>query len=242
MLRVRLGEHDIEDSTNRMFPHEVFRVKEKFIHKLFNRSRIEMLTHDIALLELNRPVRYKKHIVPICLPRSGANFAGEIGTVTGWGDNRNPQLYPSPLLKRLAVQIVENDECEQWAADFGGHLGIKESHLCAGFRKDGGNTCFSDSGGPLVVENEGRSQLVGIVSTGIGPFGLVCGMPFFPAIYTNVSNYVEWIDAHVNASSKKKHLKLPSSYQARALKIREPTKTNTDVSATDKNGSNCSCT
>lgn len=39
----------------------------------------------LALLKLARPVQYKEHIVPVCLPKFRENFEGRLGTVVGWG-------------------------------------------------------------------------------------------------------------------------------------------------------------
>ncbi|XP_018017442.2 serine protease filzig [Hyalella azteca] len=41
--------------------------------------------NDVALLELDRPVKFALHILPICLPDTDDDFAGQVGSVTGWG-------------------------------------------------------------------------------------------------------------------------------------------------------------
>ena len=56
--------------------------------------------------------------------------------------------------------------------------------ICAGFAAGGHDACLGDSGGPLVI----GSQLVGIVSWGIG-----CGRPNFPGVYTSTGNLRTWI-------------------------------------------------
>jgi len=45
-----------------------------------------------------------------------------------------------------------------------------------------------DGGGPLVCEQDGQWYQVGVVSFGIG-----CGRPNTPGVFTRVSMYEQWI-------------------------------------------------
>jgi secreted trypsin-like serine protease len=53
-----------------------------------------------------------------------------------------------------------------------------------------------DSGGPLTCPNGESSEhvLTGIVSWGMVP----CGQEKYPGVYTNVGQYVDWIEANQN--------------------------------------------
>ncbi|XP_049959037.1 trypsin II-P29-like [Schistocerca serialis cubense] len=56
--------------------------------------------------------------------------------------------------------------------------------LCAGGERNK-DSCQGDSGGPLVC----NGTLAGVVS-----FGVSCGLPGFPGVYTDVSKYVDFLN------------------------------------------------
>lgn len=75
--------------------------------------------------------------------------------------------------------------------------GLNTSQVCAagdpktfneGFLCD---TCTVDAGGPLIYGNtvDHKYQLTGVAS-----FGISCKEPQFPAVYTRVSSYIDWIE------------------------------------------------
>merc|ERR1712037_399468 len=65
--------------------------------------------------------------------------------------------------------------------------------ICAG--EYGKDSCQGDSGGPMVCYNaDGSGYLGGIVSWGIG-----CGGLYHPGVYTEVSYFVDWVEAHTPA-------------------------------------------
>ena len=68
------------------------------------------------------------------------------------------------------------------------NIGIDNSQVCAGLGDR--DSCSGDSGGPMLSSalNNGRWSVIGITS-----FGVKCGDPRFPGVYTRVDQYLDWI-------------------------------------------------
>lgn len=74
-----LGITDSDDSDSRAITKTVRRI---IPHPQFNPRTYE---NDIAILELETPVDFQPHIVPICLPRDEDELEGKTAYVTGMG-------------------------------------------------------------------------------------------------------------------------------------------------------------
>ncbi|XP_036419103.1 transmembrane protease serine 13-like isoform X2 [Colossoma macropomum] len=93
--------------------------------------------------------------------------------------------YSSDLME-VSVDIIERTKCNSQDVHNGS---ILQSMLCAGDLKGGRDACTGDSGGPLVCEAQnGLWYLAGIVS-----WGVKCGEPNKPGVYTNVASFSKWI-------------------------------------------------
>jgi trypsin len=151
--------------------------------------------YDVALLELDGPL--SEPTVQLAQPEH-AKFErpGTPAQVVGWGTTRvalpvgNLSGPVSPVLRTVEVPVVSDLRCavgyqllSLWDSDI---------QLCAaGLLRD---SCFGDSGGPLFAHTgRGRVQ-IGIVS-----FGLGCGIPTHPGVYTEVNSapIANWIRATV---------------------------------------------
>ncbi|KAJ0171730.1 hypothetical protein K1T71_012493 [Dendrolimus kikuchii] len=150
-----------------------------------------MITHpeydhsgfDIAVLRLGEEAPYTNFIRPICLP-SGSAPDGTIFTASGWGETPSSREY-SKVKKSIPLPNWDMEECKRF---FDGTT-VPSHIICAGGEK-GLDTCRGDSGGPLTWIGE-RTELWGVTSQGM----LDCGRAGFPAFYSNVSFYLDWIQS-----------------------------------------------
>uniref|UniRef100_A0A2K6F965 Coagulation factor XII n=1 Tax=Propithecus coquereli TaxID=379532 RepID=A0A2K6F965_PROCO len=100
----------------------------------------------------------------------------------------------SSFLQEAQVPFISLERCSD--PDVHG-AAILPGMLCAGFLEGGTDACQGDSGGPLVCEEEAAEQrltLRGIVSWGSG-----CGDRNKPGVYTDVANYLAWIEEHTTS-------------------------------------------
>lgn len=68
---------------------------------------------DLALIQLDKPVKYSKFIRPICLWNGAAEIAkvvGQNGIVAGWGKNDDGKLN-TDFPKKVNVPIVSDGTC-----------------------------------------------------------------------------------------------------------------------------------
>ncbi|XP_075217848.1 transmembrane serine protease filzig [Lycorma delicatula] len=178
------GEYDIsgELESKRSVSKNVRRV---IVHRQYDAATFE---NDIALLELDAPIQFDTHIVPICMPRDDEDFTGRMATVTGWGRLKYGGGVPS-VLQEVHVPVMENTVCQEMFQTAGHTKSILNSFVCAGYANGQRDSCEGDSGGPLMVEREdGHWVLAGTVSHGIK-----CAAPYLPGVYMRTTYYKPWL-------------------------------------------------
>ncbi|CAM6031455.1 unnamed protein product, partial [Sphagnum compactum] len=128
----------------------------------------EEYKNDIALLEVDKQLILSTE-QSCCLPTNTELGEQDNQTVTvmGWGwDQEDVNIGNKPeVLQKALIGIISNERCQKSYLENNKRNIISDTQMCAGRLEGGIDACWSDSGGPLIDEN---NTLVGIVSTGIG--------------------------------------------------------------------------
>uniref|UniRef100_A0A8D0R0R9 Peptidase S1 domain-containing protein n=1 Tax=Sus scrofa TaxID=9823 RepID=A0A8D0R0R9_PIG len=157
-------------------------------------ERVMPSRNDIALLRLASSVTYSKHIQPVCILASSSEFQNQTDCwVTGWGHIPLPPPY---ALQEGQVSIINKSRCSFLFRQPIYRSSTRDAMICAGSEDGSRDTCRGDSGGPLACKKKGLWIQIGIVSWGVG-----CGRPNRPGVYTNVSSYFNWIQKLVAHST-----------------------------------------
>ncbi|XP_012881416.1 PREDICTED: coagulation factor IX [Dipodomys ordii] len=180
-IEVVAGEYNIDEKEDTEQRRNVIQV---ITHQNYN-ATINKYSHDIALLELDKPLTLNSYVTPICIAnREYTNTFLKFGSsyVSGWGRIFN-RGRPASVLQYLRVPFVDRATCLRSTT-----FTIDKNMFCAGYHDGGKDSCQGDSGGPHISEVEGTSFLTGIIS-----WGEECAMKGKYGIYTKVSRYVNWI-------------------------------------------------
>jgi secreted trypsin-like serine protease len=115
-------------------------------------------------------------------------------TVVGWGLTQESGEISSQL-RETRVRLANRRSCSK---AYEGFNTVTSSMICAGSRR-GHDACDGDSGGPLFMQvSPGQeSKQIGITSWGLG-----CGRPRYPGVYTDPSRFRDWIDLVLNSFPK----------------------------------------
>jgi hypothetical protein len=142
--------------------------------------------NDLMLFQLNEPVDTLPVVILNAdpdLPRLNSKL-----TAIGFGTTSSAHFDPSDYLIAVDVYAVDPDTCVR---QYESITSIDPNKLmCAGHSLPNRDSCYGDSGGPLLEKVTGRQ--VGIVS-----FGKGCGDPDFPGVYTRISTYTSWIQDRI---------------------------------------------
>jgi len=183
------------------------------------------MDNDIALVRLAEPL----DLPPVALAFDAA--AGGEAVVIGWGlteDGEYPRHLQESDIAVVdnaecngGIKVLYARALKQAVDDLGDRYGIARTAtarvgdelavgiadpltanmLCAGVKAGGRDSCYGDSGGPLIATLAGRATQLGIVSWGEGPddADIKCGHADVYGVYARVSSYRDWLTAHMSA-------------------------------------------
>ncbi|NXX91980.1 ACRO protein, partial [Centropus bengalensis] len=163
-------------------------IKRLFMHEGYDN---ETQKNDIALLELDRPVRCSPYVQLACLPEPSLRVSQLTNChVSGWGALFEDEEYPD-VLQEAEVPLMDVHVCNS----SGWYRGAVHNHnLCAGYPEGGIDTCQGDSGGPLSCKDPHSEHywVVGLTSWGHG-----CARAHRPGIYVSTQHFLDWILANM---------------------------------------------
>jgi secreted trypsin-like serine protease len=181
-------------------------------------------TTDIGLIKLAEPL---EGVPTVALADMAAdarfNAAGSSAVVTGWGatydfkhEKALLELYEhldavalgsimdSPKVKipndlrEAEIQVFDFESCRQaYAAIKGRSYVIDDTEICAGVPGAVRDSCYGDSGGPLMAHDAASNRYVQI---GIVSWGYQCGHPIYPGVYARVASFNQWIASTIAAN------------------------------------------
>jgi secreted trypsin-like serine protease len=167
--------------------------------------------YDVAVITLARPlwsgpappIDGASTIAPIAVSASlaaayatpAAVAAPILATVSGWGDTRAESpasqglagSYPMGL-QATQLPLISSEACGTSYANPLNSQPITPRMVCAGYQAGGHDSCFGDSGGPLLVDRDSPAAppadyvLVGLVSFGEG-----CAQAESPGVYASIA-------------------------------------------------------
>jgi len=192
-IQVVVGEHDISTDSDGV-AHDVACKSE---HPKYNKPR-NSLVYDYSILTLSKPVDItsassKARVA--CLPTDTSKLynKGEKMTVSGWGakaESGGWDRFPKKLHK-ITVPGVTNAVCQEDYKKPPQPMSIIPAMMCAGYDEGKIDSCQGDSGGPLTFEQNGKTDLVGVVSFGIG-----CARSTHYGVYARITSVLPWIYEH----------------------------------------------
>ncbi|XP_072484219.1 urokinase-type plasminogen activator [Notamacropus eugenii] len=169
-----------------------FEIEKLILHENFSTGDIAF-HNDIALLKIRsktgKCAQPSRTVQTICLPPAYGDVPiGRECEVTGFGyEAHNDYIYPE-YLKMAVVRPISYRECRQ-PHYYGSE--VTPQMVCAAHPEWRSDACQGDSGGPLVCPTDDHMTLVGVVSWGLG-----CADNNKPGVYTRVSHFLPWIQAH----------------------------------------------
>lgn len=153
----------------------------------------ETADNDIAIIILARDVRFSDTVSPVCLPWNSYNsYDNRRATVAGWGSLKRGRSHAN---REEDVYTMTNNRCKyDYPSTWSSSFLINSDKICAASSKH--PTCPGDSGGPMVILEDGAFTLIGVHSS-----GLRCAQDAQPGVYSRVTSYLDWIMMEISGET-----------------------------------------
>lgn len=230
MIEVKavIGRHDLRNTN----VGEEIVVKKQIPHPSYDEASTDF---DYMIMILERDATEVTDFVKVSSDFVGSDVAV---TTMGYGDTYSPHeiKYPAPVLQEAEVFTYSNEDCDATTGTLGGTEShgwmvggvdgsyegmISDQMLCAS--DIGKDSCYGDSGGPLIIkrtDDKDVDRQVGLVSWGFG-----CAHADFPAVYARITSQYSWIKTNVCEASKSN---APSYFECGNNDTTNPEETNED--------------
>ncbi|XP_059146830.1 fibrinolytic enzyme, isozyme C-like [Physella acuta] len=160
------------------------------MHELYNANG-NGYPNDIAVIYLQTPATLNRNVQLASLAPKGSSFADTTCVITGWGRTSGTGSTSTILLEAHITKITR-EACHAIWSQYG--VSITAKHICV-YEESGSSgsrpsSCMGDSGGPMMC---GRNYEYRLVTS----WGASSCSGDFPSVYTRVSEYVDWVNAHL---------------------------------------------
>ncbi|XP_068249183.1 clotting factor G beta subunit-like [Palaemon carinicauda] len=171
---ILVGAHDINNPTE---VHQRIGLAKAGYFQTFNAATKD---NDIGLIWLATPAILSDRVKPICFPDPAKDYSGFLAVTSGWG-NLAEGGSPSSILNEVELPVITNEACN---ASY--PFRVTPNMICAGYQEGNKGACEGDTGGPLMVADNGTWVLAGIRSWGDG-----CARVNAPGVFVRVSQYID---------------------------------------------------
>merc|ERR1711997_540167 len=155
-FEVVIAEHDLATDNDCAY---AIGVQQIIQHPNWNQTSFDS---DYSILLLEERIDCSPFVSPICLPKPSDDpdlFENVKAVAIGWGTVNVATGEMPEKLQHVSVETMKNEDCGYYDFNM-----VSENMICAG--SEGKDSCYGDSGGPLLVEKDGRYVVAGVTSWG----------------------------------------------------------------------------
>lgn len=195
MARVYFGFVDKSD----IFRDGIIEQHERRVQRVIFHPKYDQATlrNDLVILRLDKPIYRDLNSDYLCLNTDLQDNRVTKLYTAGWGSTNPNHLslsYPEQINYVDAV-VFPMSFCKYIYPEPGYDFLFNETtHVCAGYQAAvGKDTCYSDSGAPLMIERRGQWFAYGVVTFGSQPD---CAQG--PSMFIRISFYYNWIKSVIH--------------------------------------------